>query len=211
MLHPERSPLLAATATASDPVRKVITTALKFRDGYHLENLGNFRSNMTHGPIHHMEGGQKSFHETCKHFPKDISEAKQTIVFVNDYGGSHAVVAALRKHFGLSGKAARRLVSVYHSLKNEHSKKRIQRRFKEGKVRILVSTEAMTMVSGYPIQLHASNSVTGCGLSQRRGNYQLPCTSYSRDLAPTSWTCRARQGYEMTGVVPFPLGGLGGL
>jgi superfamily II DNA helicase RecQ len=39
------------------------------------------------------------------------------------------------------------LVAVYHSLKNDPEKRRIERRFQAKKAKILVSTEAMTMVS----------------------------------------------------------------
>jgi superfamily II DNA helicase RecQ len=146
MLYPEKCPIIAATATASPPVRKIVKSALQMRKGYHLENLGNFRDNMTHG-IHHMSGGQKSFHEIGKLLSSNIGEQEQTIIFVHDYRTTHAVAAAARKHLGLSGKAARQLVAVYHALKGERSKKRIERRFQSGKSKILVSTEAMTMVS----------------------------------------------------------------
>jgi Lhr-like helicase len=96
-----------------------------------------------------MRGGQKSYHEVCDLFPlgnTSFRDQKQAIIFVQDYVTAHSVAFALRKHFGLSGEAARDLIPCYHSLKDDLSKRRIERRFKAGKARILVSTEALTMV-----------------------------------------------------------------
>jgi superfamily II DNA helicase RecQ len=146
MLIPKNCPIIAATATASPPVKKVVKTALQMRKGYHLENLGNFRDNMLHD-IHHMSGGQKSYHELCKHFSNNIDEVEQTIVFVNDYRSLYGAAAAVRKHLGISGKAARKLAPVYHAQKGEGAKRHIEKLFQSGKAKVLISTEAMTMVS----------------------------------------------------------------
>ncbi|KAG8721801.1 hypothetical protein FRC08_010138 [Ceratobasidium sp. 394] len=151
MLHPERCPILATTATASDSVKRCIIAGLKLCPGFHFENLGNFCSNLCYG-VHRMSGGQKSYSEVGDLFPANgtISEQDQAIVFVNSYMDAHAVAGALLKKFGLKGRAARNAIPVYHSLKCEQSKKRIAKDFKAGKARILVSTEAMTMGVDFP-------------------------------------------------------------
>ncbi|KAG9096998.1 hypothetical protein FS749_007300 [Ceratobasidium sp. UAMH 11750] len=134
MLRPERCPILATTATASDSVKKAIVSGLKLRSGYHFENLGNFRSNLCYG-VHRMTGGQKSYSEVGNLFPgadTGISHQAQAIVFVNNYTDAHANVP------------------IDHSLKSEQSKKRIAKQFRQGKARILVSTEAMTMGVDFP-------------------------------------------------------------
>jgi superfamily II DNA helicase RecQ len=149
MPNPLSCPVIAATATASDPVKEAIRRSLHFRSNYHLENLGNFRANLRYG-VHTMRGGQKSYHEVCDLFPltnTSFRDQEQAIIFVEDYVTAHSVVSALRKHFGLSGKAASDLIPCYHSLQGDLAKLRTERRFKAGEARILVCTEALTMVS----------------------------------------------------------------
>jgi superfamily II DNA helicase RecQ len=126
MLHPPKCSIIAATANASPPVKKSVKASLQMRKGYHLENLGNFRNNMLHD-IHHMPGGQKSYHEVCKLLPLNIDDVEQTVIVVNDYHSPYGTAAATRKHFGISGKAARTLAPVYHTLMGERSKRCIER------------------------------------------------------------------------------------
>lgn len=148
MFRPDQSPVIAVTATASDTIKKAIVSTLQLKD-YHLENLGNFRANLCF-EIHRMRAGQKSYAEICDLFPpgdSPISELKQAMVFVDDYVTAHSVAAALQKHFGLTGKKARDLIPVYHSLRSDLAKRRMERRFKDGRACILISTEALTMVS----------------------------------------------------------------
>lgn len=148
MFSPQKCPLIAATATASDTVKAAIISSLDLREGFHFENLGNFRRNILY-EVHSMRKGQESYDEICDLLPSPdspIQEVKQTIIFVEDYPAAHAVAAAARKHFGLSGKKARDVIPVYHSLISENRKRRIERQFKDGRARILISTEALTMV-----------------------------------------------------------------
>ncbi|KAG9089849.1 hypothetical protein FRC06_001364 [Ceratobasidium sp. 370] len=155
MLLPENCPIIAATATASPSIKEAVKHALKMRKGFHLdvvvtlENLGNFCNNMTH-TIFRMTGGQKSYHEVAKLLPEALADLKQTIIFVNDYRTAHAVADSVRTHYGLSGKDARTIAPVYHSLKDEHSKRHIENGFQAGTVRVLTSTEALTMGANFP-------------------------------------------------------------
>lgn len=151
MRDPDRSPMVAVTATASDSVKAAILHSLKFRNGYHLENLGNFRANLRY-EVYPMEGSQKSYEEVCKLLPPpsaSYSDVDQTIIFVEDYATAHNIASVVRKHYGLSGKLARDNIPVYHSLRSDLAKRRIERRFKSCKARILISTEALTMVGRY--------------------------------------------------------------
>ncbi|KAG8731998.1 hypothetical protein FRC10_001317, partial [Ceratobasidium sp. 414] len=112
----------------SPAVKKLVLGALQMRKGFHFENLGNFHDNMTHEAT--------------------VDKVEQTIVFVNDYRAAHPVAAAVRKHYGLSGNLARNLVPVYHSLKGDRSKKRIERQFQAQKARVLHTFTPLTIVQG---------------------------------------------------------------
>ena len=149
MYQPHKCPLIAVTATASDLVKAAIISSLSVRDGFLFENLGNFRRNIRY-EVHRMRRGQKSYDEVGDLLPSaqsDVQHIKQTITFVENYPAAHAVAAAARRHFGLSGKAAQDRIPVYHSLISDLRKRQIERHFKNGDARILVSTEALTMVS----------------------------------------------------------------
>jgi superfamily II DNA/RNA helicase len=132
MLMPANCPMIAATATASPPTKKLVQSVLKMHDNCHHENLGNFHDNMTH-KIYHMHGGQKSYHEVCDLLPSSLADllanGGQIIVFVNDNKAAHAVAAAIRKYYALFGKEARDLVAAYHSPKNDPEKRCIERRY----------------------------------------------------------------------------------
>ncbi|CAE6440450.1 unnamed protein product [Rhizoctonia solani] len=124
MPDPDNSPMIAATATASDIVKVATLHSLKIWPGYHLENLGNFRCNLRY-EVFPMSGGQKSYDEICKLLPPSttpLSNVNQMVVFVEDYVTVHSVALAIQKHFGLSGKAAHDAIPVYHSLRSELAK-----------------------------------------------------------------------------------------
>jgi superfamily II DNA helicase RecQ len=152
MLIPENCPVIAATATAAPPTKKFIKTAVQMRKGYLFENLGNFRDNMTH-QVFRMTGGQKSYSEIAKLLPATLAKLKQMIIFVHDYRTAHAVGAAVRDFYGLSDEDARNIAPVYHALKAERSKRRIERGFQAGTALVLISTEALTMVSSVSLHL----------------------------------------------------------
>ncbi|KAF8598605.1 P-loop containing nucleoside triphosphate hydrolase protein [Ceratobasidium sp. AG-I] len=152
MFTPQKCPLIAATATASDPVKAAIISSLDLRNGFHFENLGNFWQNILY-EVHQMRKGQESYNEVCDVLPSaqtPIQDVKQTIIFVEDYPAAHSVATAVRKYFGLSGKEAQDKIPVYHSLISENRKRCIERQFKNRNARILISTEALTMGADFP-------------------------------------------------------------
>ncbi|CAE6482439.1 unnamed protein product [Rhizoctonia solani] len=129
MPDPEHSPICAATATCSGPVKNAITRCLHMREGYQYINLGNWR-------------------------PQPFEQLPQAVVFVETYLPGYWIAYELRKYFGLAGNIALEGIAVYHSLLGDLTKRHIESLFRCGKLRILISTEALTMGANFPdIQL----------------------------------------------------------
>ncbi|KDN33079.1 hypothetical protein RSAG8_13832, partial [Rhizoctonia solani AG-8 WAC10335] len=152
MPDPEHSPVCAATATCSEPVRNAITRCLHMRKDYQYINLGNWRPNLRYG-LHILEGGQRSYHELTQFFDPDaqaFAEVPQAVIFVETYLAGYYIAYELRQHFGLNGNAALEGIAVYHSLLGDLTKRYIESLFRSGKLRILISTEALTMGANFP-------------------------------------------------------------
>ncbi|KAG8704658.1 hypothetical protein FRC09_003406 [Ceratobasidium sp. 395] len=139
--------MCAATATMSETVREAVIKSLHIKSGHADINLGNWRANLRYG-VRVMDKGQNLFSEICKFFNCDVplEDTGQALVFGEDYAAVHRLAHALREHYGLSGQEAIDLMPVYHSLLNEETKRRIVHRFKQGRARVLFTTEALTMV-----------------------------------------------------------------
>ncbi|KAG9074186.1 hypothetical protein FRC06_010872, partial [Ceratobasidium sp. 370] len=95
---------------------------------------------------------EKSHSDICDFFDSSvgIKDTPQAMIFVEDYTSAHTIADKLRTHFGLSGQEASDLIPVYHSLIDNPTKRRTQRRFKKGQARILITTEALTMGADFP-------------------------------------------------------------
>ncbi|KAG8708262.1 hypothetical protein FRC08_018987 [Ceratobasidium sp. 394] len=151
MRDPANAPMCAATATLAAGVKPGIVKSLHIRPDYLDINLGCWRANLRYG-IRLMNGGQKSYSEVSRLFDSSIAiqDTPQAMVFVEDCQTGHCVADALRTHFKLSGQAASDSIPVYHSNLDDLTKHQTERRFKKGKARILVSTEAPTMGADFP-------------------------------------------------------------
>ncbi|KAH7320501.1 P-loop containing nucleoside triphosphate hydrolase protein, partial [Rhizoctonia solani] len=152
MPNPEHLPICAATATCSKPVRSAIARCLHMREGYQYINLGNWRRNLRYG-LHILEGGQRSYDELTQFFDpttQSFAELPQAVIFVENYLPGYYIAYELRKHFKLEGNAALEGIAVYHSLLGDLTKRYIESLFRTGKLRILISTEALTMGANFP-------------------------------------------------------------
>lgn len=148
MTNPDNAPMCAATATCSPQLQKEIIDALHIKHNFLSINLGCWRQNL-HFSRFVMEGGQKSYAEvSCFFSPRcdRFQDTPQSLVFVEDYVTVHNVACELRKYFKLTGESASEVIAVYHSLLPDEHKAWIEHHFREGKIRILVTTEALTMV-----------------------------------------------------------------
>jgi superfamily II DNA helicase RecQ len=151
MPDPNNAPMCAATATCSPSVKEAILSCLHMNKNLEYINLGNWRPNLCYG-IHVMRGGRKSYHEVSHLFqPRSerFEDTRQALVFVEDYVAAHNVAFELRKFFGLTGDAARAGVAIFHSLIDNLTKADLIYRFKTGSIRVMVTTEALTMVCSY--------------------------------------------------------------
>jgi superfamily II DNA helicase RecQ len=149
MPDPANAPMCAATATCSSTVKDAIVQCLHLTQDFEYINLGNWRPNLSYG-IYIMEGGRDSYSEITSFFTpraEPIEDTPQALAFVEDYTTAHNVALALRRYFGLAGDNAHEFIAIYHSLLDDLTKADIVRRFKAGTIRIMVSTEALTMVS----------------------------------------------------------------
>ncbi|KAG9076973.1 nucleolar DEAD-box protein required for synthesis of 60S ribosomal subunit [Ceratobasidium sp. 370] len=72
------------------------------------------------------------------------------MIFVESYDTARYIAEEIRKHYGLTGEEASDLVPYYHSILDEETKRRTERRFREGKACILITTEALTMGADFP-------------------------------------------------------------
>ncbi|QRV77009.1 DEAD/DEAH box helicase [Ceratobasidium sp. AG-Ba] len=147
---PRSSVMCAATATLSTSAREGVVRSLHIKPEHLSINLGNWRANLRYG-VHIMRGGQKSHSEVCDLLDSSIpiKDAGQAIIFAEDYDSVHYITDALRKHAGLSGSEASDLICGYHALLDEQTKRRIERRFREGKIKWLVTSEALTMGANF--------------------------------------------------------------
>ncbi|KAG8703933.1 hypothetical protein FRC09_003868 [Ceratobasidium sp. 395] len=148
---PGGSVMCAATATMSETVREAVIKSLHIQSGHADINLGNWRANLRYG-VWVMDKGQNSFSEICKFFNPDVplEDTGQALVFGEDYAAVHRLAHALCEHYGLSGQEAIDLMPVYHSLLDEETKRRTVHRFKQGRARVLFTTEALTMGADFP-------------------------------------------------------------
>jgi superfamily II DNA helicase RecQ len=128
-----------------------------------------------------MQAGQTSYAEVSQLFdpqPEHFEDTQQALVFAEDYVTVHNIADELRKHHKLTGDEAAQLIAIYHSLLNEADKARIEEEFREGKIRILVSTEALTMVSFIIFTWHTCYIIyIGSRLSKRSTRCQFPVAS----------------------------------
>ncbi|KAG9097597.1 hypothetical protein FS749_005928 [Ceratobasidium sp. UAMH 11750] len=145
------SPMCAAPATLSSQVKDSVVRSLQIRPGHLSINLGNWRPNLCYG-LRVMSGGQCSYSEVQQFFDprKSIVDTPQAMVFAENYEAAHHIAEELRNHFGLIGITGSFESPYYHSIIDEETKRCTEQRFREGKARILVTTEALTMGADFP-------------------------------------------------------------
>ncbi|TDL30202.1 P-loop containing nucleoside triphosphate hydrolase protein [Rickenella mellea] len=145
---PPTVPILATTATATPTVQRQIRDALQFRDDdLFFINRGNDRHNITPEVVR-MTGAASDY--SALNFIIDDAqdgELQKTMVFCNTIQTTHDVAKYLRARLP---HLKRREIAVYHALRTARAKKKAMRDFRNGKIRVLVTTEAAGMGADIP-------------------------------------------------------------
>lgn len=145
---PSRILILVTSATMANPTLHDVCSKLSIDadSSFHL-NLGNDRPNIAmftqeiHGSDDY-EALQPYLADNVKTV-EDIKK-KKTIVFTNTVNGTQMTCKKVRQMFP---KPLRRYIDYLHSHRTSRAKARVIRRFRNGKVTILIATEAAGMVS----------------------------------------------------------------
>lgn len=91
--------------------------------------------------------GSDDYESLRGHLAEGVSSTdgfKKTIVFTNTVNGTQRTCKKVREFFP---KSLRKYVDYLHAHQTPAAKKRVMRRFCQGKVKILIATEAAGMVS----------------------------------------------------------------
>ncbi|KAG8784515.1 ATP-dependent DNA helicase sgs1 [Ceratobasidium sp. 428] len=140
------TPFCAATATATQSMKKQILSSLHYTDSYLPINRGYWKPNLS-WHIYYMYGSNSSVGEVTQMFPKNLNSESvipQTIIFVDERGLAFRMMDVLREFLPPELGSQ---VEVYHALQSQLAKDLTAKRFEKGEIRILICTEALTMVS----------------------------------------------------------------
>lgn len=141
------TPFCAATATATLSMRKQILSSLRFTEGdYDLVNCGYWKPNLS-WHIYNMQGGDSSVTEITHLFPVGLSASSvlpMTIIFVDKRSLAFKIMAVL---LDFLPPELSHQVEIYHAMQSDVGKDYAARRYERSGVRVLICTEALTMVS----------------------------------------------------------------
>lgn len=142
-------PMGAFTATADRRIRQDIRVRLKLsRNNTYYQNLGCFRQNLCHN-VHVLKSGLRSkgaAAELCAYFPSKPpanSVLRTTLIFVDSVNIGFTLLFALREWLG---PAHAKKVSMYHATRPQLGKDLTTDQFLQEIGRIIICTEALTMV-----------------------------------------------------------------
>ncbi|KAL1671654.1 P-loop containing nucleoside triphosphate hydrolase protein [Schizophyllum commune] len=148
-LFPARVPFLAATATLPPKARDEVCTELHIDldDAFFL-NLGNDRPNITQ-EVRFVDSAH-DYAALADLLPTNATtpdEIPKTIIFVNSRIGAQEAAREIRALFPSQ---LQDHIDYLHAIRTGSAKRRIMQRFREGKIRILIATEAAGMGADIP-------------------------------------------------------------
>lgn len=147
-LMPLGTPVLATSATLPPAALEEINAKLHINIGTtYFINLGNDRPNIS-TEIHEIKGST-DFDALYQYFPENVTspaDLQKTLIFTNVVNHTQQICRQLRKHFGHQ---LRQSIDYLHRHRTAKAKQRVMRRFRKGKIKILIATEAAGMVSTY--------------------------------------------------------------
>ena len=143
---PPNIPFLATSATLPPLALREVRSKLAIDpDTSFYLNLGNDRPNIAWSV--QQINGSDDYEALRPLLAMNVTEATditKTIVFTNTVNGSQIGCKRVRLFFA---KPLRKYVDSLHSHRTVKAKRRIMRRFRQGKIKILIATEAAGMVS----------------------------------------------------------------
>lgn len=145
---PLKVPFLITSATLPPLVLAQVRTTVHMQSetSYHV-NLGTDRPNIAWF-VRRMTGGKSNLEALAFLIPhatdEEILELVQTMVFFDDINVALEALKWIRKRLPPH---LRDQVAVFHSRRSKRAKRQILKEFREGKIKILLTTEAAGMVS----------------------------------------------------------------
>jgi superfamily II DNA helicase RecQ len=144
-LVPSRVPILAASATMSPDVYAAVVRALQFDLKNTFEvNLGNDRPNI-YQEVRIMKGNVRDHRGDFDHIIDEgkCGKFKRRMIFIDECDATQHLCKVLRESVPLEMQGR---IAYYHSRRGTLSKKRTMRRFRDGHIDVLITTEAAGMV-----------------------------------------------------------------
>ncbi len=157
-LAPCPVPVLAASATLVPMALAEVRTNLSISQfkSFHL-NLGNDRINIRQEMRLMKSGSDYAALDFIVAGAQEVEDIPRTVVFVNAIPKCHAAAHRLRE---VAGPSLRDQVGILHAKRGTLSREDAWETFKQGKVRVLVATEAAGMVSKTVIWKHSGLWIT---------------------------------------------------
>jgi bloom syndrome protein len=144
-LLPPNIPFLATSATLAPLVLREVCSklAIDAASSFHI-NLGNDRPNIAMC-VQEINGSDdyEALRPLLAHNVTSYEHLEKTIVFTNTVNMTQMTCKRVQLFFP---KPLRKYVDYLHSLRTPTAKRRVMRRFRQGKVMILIATEAAGMV-----------------------------------------------------------------
>ena len=180
-------PIFAASATLTPSMIESLTDILSFtRRNSFILNVGNDRPNIT-TVVCRMAGGESDY-EALDFLLDEAKEGKpliRTIVFFNTQNTARRACQYIRRKLPADSPYREQLFSMW-ATKSTIAKRKIMRRFREGRINILFATEVAGMVS-YFVDFEFSGSTTSKGHGSRRyttcGTIYGAASTYPMDSA----------------------------
>lgn len=143
---PLHVPVLATTATAPPRVLEEIHETLGFRPEttFHL-NLGNNRPNITYH-VRRLKGAESDY-DALNWVVDDVPEggrAEPTMIFCEKRETTQRLANHLRDR---AKEPLKTRIAYYHAGRSKRARRKIMKKFREGEIDILCTTEAAGMVS----------------------------------------------------------------
>ena len=145
---PRNTPIVAVTATLTPLVQQDLLSKLQFnRSDYLFVNIGNDRPNVSQ-VVRAMEHPANTLRDLDFLVPTDMSalnDINKCFLYSDSIKSGASITDYLNKRVNINFRR-RGLIRPYNASMSKKYRKRVMRLFREGKIRILVCTDAAGMV-----------------------------------------------------------------
>jgi bloom syndrome protein len=194
-LLPLGTPVHGATATLTpDAVAEVAASlSINLGEAFFL-NLGNDRPNITPSVIEMNGSSDFKALNTVLQDPTTIDSPEQlnkAIIFTNSVKKTHKLCQHVRQVYGNKFDDS---IAFLHAHRTRRAKRTVMRKFRQGKIRILVATEAAGMVSLFLFLFRVYAVILteypGCRHPRHRAHYPIRTPEVTHGLDPACRSCR---------------------